>query len=59
MERGVRAAIVKATTDLNRVDYRALNTDARNQYDTAKRFIVQADDKHPHEESRLCEEPGR
>jgi outer membrane biosynthesis protein TonB len=43
MERGIRAAIVKATTDLNRVDYRALNADARNQYDTAKRFITQAE----------------
>jgi outer membrane biosynthesis protein TonB len=44
LERGVRAAILKATADLNRVDYRALNNDARNQYDTAKRFIRQADD---------------
>jgi hypothetical protein len=43
MERGIRAAIVKASTDLNRVDYRALNTDARTQYDTAKRFITQAE----------------
>lgn len=44
LERGVRAAIAKAAADLNRVDYRALNADARTQYDTAKRFIVQADD---------------
>jgi len=44
LERGVRAAIVKATADLNRIDYRALNNDARTQYDTAKRFIRQADD---------------
>jgi hypothetical protein len=43
LERSIRAAIVKATTDLNRVDYRALNGDARNQYDTAKRFITQAE----------------
>jgi hypothetical protein len=44
LERSVRAAITKATSDLNRVDYRALNNDARTQYDTAKRFIRQADD---------------
>jgi protein TonB len=44
MERGVRAAIIKASADLNRVDYRALNNDARTQYDTAKRFIRQADE---------------
>ena len=34
----------RATADLNRVDYRALNADARTQYDTAKRFIRQAED---------------
>lgn len=44
MERGVRAAIIKASADLNRVDYRALNSDARTQYDTAKRFIRQAEE---------------
>jgi protein TonB len=44
MERGVRAAIIKASADLNRVDYRALNNDARTQYDTAKRFIRQAEE---------------
>ena len=44
MERGVRTALAKASADLNRVDYRALNTDARTQYDTAKRFIRQAED---------------
>jgi len=35
---------VSKTNDLNRIDYRGLNTDARMQYDTAKRFIRQADD---------------
>jgi len=40
----VRTAIGKATADLSRVDYRALNADARTQYDTAKRFIRQAED---------------
>ncbi|HEY1910595.1 MAG TPA: hypothetical protein VGG73_06730 [Vicinamibacterales bacterium] len=44
VERGIRASLVKATSELNRVDYRALNVDARTQYDTAKRFISQADE---------------
>ena len=43
MERGIRASLQHASSDLNRVDYRALNRDARNQYDTAKRFVAQAD----------------
>ena len=44
VERGIRGALQRATADLNRVDYRALNADARTQYDTAKRFMRQADD---------------
>jgi hypothetical protein len=44
VERGIRATMARATADLNRVDYRALNADARTQYDTAKRFIQQADE---------------
>jgi outer membrane biosynthesis protein TonB len=44
LERGIRASLLRATVDLNRVDYRALNADARTQYDTAKRFVQQADD---------------
>jgi hypothetical protein len=44
VERAIRATLTRATSDLNRVDYRALNTDARTQYDTAKRFIQQADE---------------
>jgi outer membrane biosynthesis protein TonB len=44
MERGIRASLARATADLNRIDYRALNADARTQYDTAKRFARQADD---------------
>jgi hypothetical protein len=44
VERSVRATITKATNDLNRVDYRTLNADARTQYDYAKRFIKQAED---------------
>jgi len=44
VERAIRTTLTKATADLNRVDYRALNADARTQYDTAKRFIGQADE---------------
>jgi hypothetical protein len=44
LERAIRATLTKATTDLSRIDYRALNADARTQYDTAKRFIQQADE---------------
>jgi hypothetical protein len=44
VERGIRASIQRANTDLNRIDYRALNTDARTQYDSAKRFLQTADD---------------
>jgi outer membrane biosynthesis protein TonB len=43
-ERAIRATLTRATSVLNRVDYRALSADARTQYDTAKRFIQQADD---------------
>jgi len=43
VERTIRATLGKATTDLSRVDYRGLNPDARNQYDTAKNFIRQAE----------------
>jgi hypothetical protein len=44
VERAIRASLVRATADLNRVDYRRLNADARTQYDTAKRFVTQAED---------------
>lgn len=43
LERGIRAALVRANADLGRVDYRTLNADARTQYDYAKRFIRQAE----------------
>jgi hypothetical protein len=36
--------IARASADLSRIDYRALNEDARTQYDTAKRFVTQAED---------------
>jgi outer membrane biosynthesis protein TonB len=42
-ERAIRALLLRANNDLNRVDYRALNADARNQYDTAKQIIQQAE----------------
>ena len=44
VERAIRASLDHASADLNRVDYRRLNADAKNQYDTAKRFVRQADD---------------
>jgi outer membrane biosynthesis protein TonB len=43
VERTIRGVLTKAATDLNRVNFRALNAEARNQYDTAKRFMQQAD----------------
>lgn len=43
VERRVRILIAQAMNDLNRVNYQALNTNARQQYDTAKRFAVQAE----------------
>ena len=44
VERGIRATMSRATGELNKIDYRVLNVDARSQYDTAKRFVQQADD---------------
>ena len=44
VERGIKASLQRANTDLNRIDYRALNADARTQYDQAKRFVQQADE---------------
>lgn len=44
LERGVRAMLQSATADLNRVDYRRLNTDVQLQYDTAKSFVRQAEE---------------
>ena len=43
VERGIRATLARASTDLSRVDYRVLNADARNQYDMAKNFIHQSE----------------
>jgi len=44
LERRVRALLQSATADLNRVDYRKLNTDVQLQYDTAKSFVRQAEE---------------
>lgn len=44
VERAIHATLARATSDLNRVNYQGLNRDARTQYDTAKRFIEQADE---------------
>lgn len=44
VERSIRASLMRANVDLGRVDYRQLNKDARTQYDTAKRFVNQADE---------------
>jgi hypothetical protein len=44
LERSVRARMVQALRDLDRTNYRALSADRRTQYDTAKRFVQQAED---------------
>jgi len=43
LERGIRATLTRAQTDLKRVDAARLNADARVQYETAKSFIRQAE----------------
>jgi outer membrane biosynthesis protein TonB len=43
VEKNVRATIARAAGDLSHIDYRALNAEARTQYDTAKSFIRQAE----------------
>jgi hypothetical protein len=42
-ERQVRDQLAQAARDLGRVDYGRLNADGKSQYDTAKRFIEQAE----------------
>ena len=44
IERQVNDQLAAAKRDLDRIDYRALNTDAKSQYDAVKRFITQADE---------------
>ena len=43
VERRIRVVMGRASTDLGRVNSQALSAEARNQYDTAKRFLQQAD----------------
>jgi hypothetical protein len=43
LERAIRDRLTRASRDLGRVDYAALSADAKAQYDTAKRFVQQAE----------------
>ncbi|MDE3153985.1 MAG: hypothetical protein KGN76_02735 [Acidobacteriota bacterium] len=40
----IRETLAKAGSDLGQVDYQSLSTDAKAQYDTARRFIRQAEE---------------
>jgi hypothetical protein len=44
MEQEIRRLLVQTASSLNRIDYRNLDTNARGQYDQAKRFASQAED---------------
>lgn len=44
VERRVRTQLTQAGNDLGRINYQALNADARTQYDTVKGFIRQAEE---------------
>ncbi len=44
VEKKVRALLSQAVRDLDRTDYRALSAERRTEYDTARRFIRQAED---------------
>ncbi|MBI4484613.1 MAG: hypothetical protein HY655_01255 [Acidobacteria bacterium] len=44
LDRSIRTTLSRATADLSRIDYRVLDANGRNQYDTAKRFVQQAED---------------
>ena len=44
VERAIRTTMARASAGLDRIDYRALNADARMQYNTARRFIEQAEE---------------
>ena len=44
VERRIRALLAQATGDLNRINVQLLNADARQQFDTARRFVSQAQD---------------
>jgi outer membrane biosynthesis protein TonB len=44
VEKTIRERMAQAKRDLDRLDARALNPERRTQYDTAQRFLQQADD---------------
>jgi hypothetical protein len=44
VDRRIRTLLAQATSDLNRINIQALNADARTQFDTARRFVSQAED---------------
>ncbi len=44
LERTIRDTLARATSDLGRVDYGGLGSEAKAQYDTAKRFVEQGQD---------------
>src|SRR5262245_55016043 len=44
VERRIRGQLGQATADLNRINYQALTSDGRTQYEQAKRFVSQAED---------------
>lgn len=44
VERGIKATLKRAGEDLNRIDYRALNSDGRMQYNQAKGYLRQANE---------------
>lgn len=43
-DQSVRTLLARAARDLGRVDYATLDADGKAQYDTARRFMQQADD---------------
>jgi hypothetical protein len=43
-ENSIRSLLERATRNLQRVNYAALNADGRAQFDTARRFMQQADE---------------
>jgi hypothetical protein len=44
LEGKIRGVLLKASSNLNRVDYSRLNANGKSQYDSAKRFISLAED---------------
>lgn len=44
VERRIRGLLLEATGNLSRIDYGRLNADAKDQYDSARGFVRQAED---------------